>query len=435
MHRTQESLLANTRRSFLAFVTLTLMACGQAPEQGNESSAARPAATAASAAAGSSMAFEGARLIIGDGLAPIDNGMFLVADGLFVGVGAAGSIPVPSGATRVDLTGMTVMPAIVDAHTHLGTTRDALVDDLRQRAYFGIGAAVSLGADDASVPLEMRAELIPGAARYRSAGLGITAPEPGRREVHWVTNADEARQAVRTEAARNVDLIKIWVDDRDGQFEKLSPAVYRAVIEEAHRSGLRTTAHIFALEDAKGLLRAGLDLFAHGVRDRDIDDEFVELVRQSPNVILVPNLPNRGVAQDLSWLAGALPAAELAALQAGAVDQPEAQEAFGIQARNLKRLSDEGMTIAFGTDGNVAWSPHIEMEDMVAAGMTPAEVIVAATRNAASAADIGVIGTLEAGKSADFIVLEANPLDDIRNTRKIASVYLRGAQVDRSRPN
>ena len=249
--------------------------------------------------------------------------------------------------------------------------------------------------------------------------------------VHWVTTEAEARQAVRDEAARSVDLIKIWVDDRDGQYEQLSPAVYAAVIDEAHQHSLQVAAHIFDLEDGKGLLRAGVDIFAHGVRDRDIDDEFVELVAEHPNVVLIPNLPGRGVPTDLGWLADAIPDEELEALQESAAD-PQAQAAFAIQARNLARLSDEGMTIAFGTDGNTPWAPHVEMEDMVAAGMTPEQVLVAATRNAAAVLGLTDMGTIEAGKSADFIVLEANPLDDITNTRLIASVYLRGEGVDRA---
>lgn len=404
---------AATRAVSLALLMLT--ACGQAPEQ-----------------AQTIVVYEGARLIAGDGSAPIENAVFSVDNGRFVAVGEASEVSVPAGATRVDLTGMTVMPAIVDAHTHMSTTREALIDDLQRRAYFGVGAAVSMGSDGPDTPLELRDEMIPDAARFRSAGHGITGPEPGRRVVHWVTTEAEARQAVRDEAARNVDLIKIWVDDRDGQYEQLSPAIYGAVIDEAHQNGLRVAAHIFDLEDGKGLLRAGVDIFAHGVRDRDIDDEFVALVRERPNVVLIPNLPNRGVAADLSWLAGSMPVEELEALQAGATDQPQAQEAFGIQARNLARLSNEGMTIAFGTDGNTPWAPHVEMEDMVAAGMTPAQVLVAATRNAAALLDLSDMGTIEAGKSADFIVLEANPLDDITNTRRIASVYLRGEKVDRA---
>jgi imidazolonepropionase-like amidohydrolase len=377
--------------------------------------------------------YEGARLITGTGARPIENAAFVVADGRFTAVGAAGEVDAPAGASRVSLRGMTVMPAIVDAHVHLSTTRGELVADLERRAYFGIGAAVSLGADGDEVPLELRDETIPNAARYLSAGLGITAPEPGRREVHWVETEAEARAAVRTEAARDVDVIKIWVDDRNGQYEKLAPELYRAVIDEAHAAGLRVTAHIFALEDAKELLRAGIDLFAHGVRDRDIDAAGVALFKEHPNVIVVPNLPGRGVPTDLAWLEGSMPAAELEALAAANAENPEQQAAFGIQARNLARLSDERVTIAFGTDGNTAWAPHVELEDMVAAGMSPAEVIVAATRNAALAAGIEDMGTIEPGKSADFLVLEANPLDDITNTRRIADVYLRGRQVDRAR--
>ena len=375
--------------------------------------------------------YEGARLIVGNGQV-IENATFAVDNGQFLAVGEAGEVDVPAGAKRVDLTGMTVIPAIVDAHTHLGTTREALIEDLERRAYHGVGAAMSLGHDGEGVPLELRGEVIPGAAQYRSAGRGITSPEPGRSEVpHWITTEEEARQAVRDEAARNVNIIKIWVDDRNGQYEKLSPELYGAVIDEAHQNGLRVTAHIFALEDAKGLLRAGIDAFAHGVRDQDVDDEFVELVKERPDVVLVPNMPNRGVTTDLDWLKGSMPPEDLAEIQAAATERPEAQAGFAIQARNLARLSEEGMRIAFGTDGNNPWAPHVEMEDMVAAGMTPEQVLVAATRNAADVAGLSEIGSVEVGKSADFVVLEANPLDDITNTRRVSAVYLCGEEVDR----
>jgi len=258
-------------------------------------------------------------------------------------------------------------------------------------------------------------------------------PEPGRTEApYWVTTVPDARKAVQELAARKVDLVKIWVDDRGGTVTKLTPEIYGAVIDEAHKNGLRVTAHIFALDDAKGLLRAGIDAFAHGVRDRDIDDEFVNTMRQRPALILVPNLPDRGVVQDFAWLADSVPAAELNGLRAAATDRPAVQQTFGIQARNLARLNSVGLRIALGTDGNVSWAHHFEMEDMVAAGMTPSQVIVAATRNAADLLKLTDVGAIAAGKSADFLVLDANPLDDIRNTRRIADVYLRGTTVDRA---
>jgi imidazolonepropionase-like amidohydrolase len=249
---------------------------------------------------------------------------------------------------------------------------------------------------------------------------------------YWIRTGEEGRAAVRELAARKVDLVKIWVDDRDGKYMKLTPALYGAVIDEAHTLGLRVTAHLFTLEDAKGLLRAGVDAFAHGVRDRDIDDEFVAMMRERPEVVLVPNLPDRGVATDLSWLGETIPPLELKKLQEGATDRPPVQQAFGIQARNLAKLNAAGVTIALGTDGSAVWSHHAEMADMVAAGMTPAQVIVAATRNAADLLRVEDAGTLQAGKSADFLVLDANPLDDITNTRKISAVYLRGSAVDRA---
>jgi len=218
--------------------------------------------------------FEGARLITGDGGAPVENSAFIVENGRFTAVGRKGQIKVPSGAARVDLTGKTVMPAIVDAHKHLAVTRDVLVDQLQHFAYYGIGTTMSLGQDTGDDVYKVRAETFPNAARYHTAGRGLTGPEPGRSQApYWVTTVAEARKDVDEDAAKKVDIIKLWVDDRDHTVPKLSPELYSAGIDEAHKHHLRTIAHIYTLEDAKGVLRAGIDNFAHSVRDKEVDDE------------------------------------------------------------------------------------------------------------------------------------------------------------------
>jgi imidazolonepropionase-like amidohydrolase len=376
-------------------------------------------------------AFENARLIVGDGRV-IENATVVVQGTRIAQVGGAGDVRVPDGARRVDLAGKTVMPTIVDTHTHLSTTRDGLIRDLKQRAYFGVSAALSLGLDGFEL-LGMRNEIIPGAARFFSAGKGITRTEPGRATLQ-INSEAEARKGVQENAAHRSDIIKVWVDERDGKVEKVTPAQYAAIIDEAHNRGLRVTAHIVYMDDAKGLMRAGLDAFAHGVRDKDIDEETVSMFKARPYLTLTPNLPDRGVKKDLSWVRPGLPAAEFAKLEQANKDDPKAQAFYGIQARNLAKLNAAGVRMTLGTDGNRPWAPHEEMEDMVVAGMTPMQVIVAATRNSAGFVGMTDSGTLETGMSADFIVLDANPLDDITNTRRISSVILRGAAMDRTQP-
>ena len=273
--------------------------------------------------------FEGARLLIGDGRAPIENATFIVSGNHFTQVGRAGDVKAPAGAARVNLAGKTVMPMIIDTHTHLSQTREMLINDLTRRAYYGVSAAQSLGQDTTDVSFQIRAETaagkIPGAARFFTAGRGITGPEPGRTMApHWVNTAAEARAAVDEEAGKKVDMIKFWVDDRMGTVKKLTPEIYTAIIDEAHKKSLRTITHIYTLEDAKGTLRAGVDAFAHGVRDKDLDDEFMGIVKQHPNLVLGPNMPDRGVPTDLAWLRQSIPGGDFQKLEAANKDNAQA---------------------------------------------------------------------------------------------------------------
>ncbi len=414
-------------------------------------------------AGGGAVLFDGERLIIGDGRV-IESAAVLVQNNRIARVGRKGEVPLPPGAARVDLTGKTVMPAIIDPHNHLGYTnqktgasskenftRATIIDHLQRYAYYGVAATMSMGLDrwdvNPELPYQLRNEVIPNAALFLTVGRGIAAtPMAGptasyRLGVPYGAQTEaEGRKEVEELVARKVPIIKIWVDDRLGTVPKLQPNVYRAIIDEAHKRNTRVVAHIFALEDGKDLLKAGVDGFAHGVRDKDIDGEYLTIVRQHPDVWVEPNLPEQPEGpESLDWIADTIPAAQLKRMkdQLASRTPPQSKalaDAFGIQCRNLKKIRDAGVKIAFATDAgvDVAWTVHTELADMVQCGMTPAEALLAATRTAAEVIKSDQLGMVAAGKSADFIVLDANPLDAITNTRKINKVYLRGQEVDRA---
>jgi imidazolonepropionase-like amidohydrolase len=265
-----------------------------------------------------------------------------------------------------------------------------------------------------------------------------------------VTTVEGARAAVQELVPRRVTLIKTWVDDRGGTIQALRPELYRAIIEEAHRHGLRVAVHATGLEDAKALLRAGVDVFAHMIGD--VDDELVALFRERPHVVVLTALggPRRTIYAP--WLTPPHPlvvetvsAQQVARLQ-GRLGRatPEQlardREAWNRLARGVARLNAAGVKIGVGTDGGgqtgdqfVGWTMHTELENLVAAGLTPAQALVAATRTSADVLGLRDLGTVAAGKSADFVVLDANPLEEITNSRTIRAVYLRGRQVDRER--
>ena len=425
----------------------------------------------ASPAAAQTTIYQGARLIPGDGSAAIENSAFIVSNGNITRVGRAAEVNAPAGAMRVDLTGKTVMPTLIDIHTHTGFQkgatyrpenyrRETIIDDLNRALYFGVSAVVSECIDPGEAAFKIREEQAAGrlgGARLFTAGRGIGAPNAGpgadtyKGIAYEITTEEQARNAVSELAAQKVDFIKIWVDDRNGRAPELSPPLYRAVIDEAHKRGIRVNAHVFYLADAKGLVAAGIDGFTHLVRDKDMDDEVVQAIVKR-RVIIMPTLQNaeRGrntepPASLAAWLNGPAHEAigpELVAKVLGAYSgRPPAQasaarERYAILQRSLAKLSAAGARIVLGGDTGLQDDPfgfaeHRELELMVEAGMTPMQAIVAATRNGADYLGLKTAGTLAAGKQADFVVLDANPLENITNSRRIGRIFVKGREVNR----
>jgi imidazolonepropionase-like amidohydrolase len=338
-------------------------------------------------------------------------------------------------------------------------TRDTIVDQLDRYLYAGIGAVLSLGTDPGTLPFQVRADQAAGrrgGSTWLTAGRGIAAPNAGpgtpelKASAYGVTTEEEARRAVREQTAHKVDFIKIWVDDRNGTVPKLDPALSRAVIDEAHKQGTRVIAHVFYLADAKDLARAGVDGFAHLVRDREADDELVALVK-SRNIFVMPNLAiseNGAHASPPAWLADPLlretsPADVIARVgESFGRRTPDAvaraQRTYATMQRTLARLNAAGVTIVLGTDDGAvrdhfyAYTAHRELRLMVEAGMSPAQVLTAATKTSADVLRLTDRGRLEPGSRADLLVLDANPLDDITHTTRIAAVYQNGVAVDRA---
>jgi imidazolonepropionase-like amidohydrolase len=382
-------------------------------------------------------------------------------------------VTVPAGAVRIDLSGKTVMPALINTHGHPGFqkgltygrenyTRDTYLDDLSRAAYYGVRVVMSQGIDPGDLAYELRRDLEAGradGARLLIAGRGIGAPNAGPGAAAYqgiayeVTTAEEGRAAVRELAAKRVDLVKIWVDDRGGRAPRMPLPVYRAIIDESHQSGLKVNAHVFYHDDAVGLVEAGIDGLAHLVRDREMDGDLIAaIVRRG--VYVMPNLggAERGTHSSVpAWfeesglmrlLRESTPPPVVDRIRASFTSRDAsaakaARTRYTILQRSLAALNKAGARIILGCDTGLedhlfGYAEQRELAEMVAAGMSPAQAIVAATSRSAEYLGLRNMGTLAPGKRADFIVLYGNPLGDIRQTRSIESVYFNGRPLDRA---
>jgi imidazolonepropionase-like amidohydrolase len=416
--------------------------------------------------------FEGARLIVGDGRKPVEGGGILVRDGHIV---AAGSGVRPGdGDLRVDLAGKTVMPTIVNPHGHIGYfkgaaaarenfSRENVLDHLRRLAYYGVSVFQSLGTDRDDIELGIRDEQRAGTlddpelALLFSAGNGLVAPTPGSDNggpyfatdvIREVSTPAQARATVRELAAKNPDVIKFWVDDRNGTKRKFGPDVYSAIIDEAHQHGKKAIAHIYELEDAKGVVRAGADGTAHMVRAPGPDEELLGLLTDNDAFVFTSMSIQKALAEDPAWLDDRYLAQTVDQASRDAVrDQlsqmrghapTEMTAGYGILEAGLRAYLQAGVRVLLSADtGLLAQFPgfaeHRELEAMVTAGMPALDAITAATLLPAQMLGLADRGSLEPGKRADFIVLDANPLESIVNSRKISAVYIAGRALDREK--
>jgi imidazolonepropionase-like amidohydrolase len=392
----------------------------------------------------SAQAWVGARIIDGTGKPAIENATLVIRNGHIEAVGKR--VKVPTRAERIDARGKTIIPGLINAHGHLNS-EDRLGVYLRD----GITTILSLGGDKEFALREFCAKAPPGTVPrlYVAGPIQDSSAIPG---AVVVTTPEQARKSVDELIRNKPDIIKVRIDDFRGARQKMSPEVYAAVIDEAHKNGFRTAAHIVFLDDAKGVLRAGVDYIAHSVRDQEVDGEFIALMKKR-HVSYSPTLTRElavftyseapSFFSDPFFLKEADPA-EIAQMrdpkrQDTMRSDPSAQwykEHMPIAMRNLKKLSDAGINIAMGTDSGggpgrfQGYFEHLELEYETKAGLTPMQALISATSGAAKALNISKqVGTLEKGKLADFVVLAANPLDDIKNTRVIESVWIGGVRV------
>jgi imidazolonepropionase-like amidohydrolase len=397
-------------------------------------------------------AFTGATLVDGSG-ARIEHAVLIVRDGRVASAGRSDAVSIPKDARQVPLAGKFVSAGLISAHVHVsdvqGLAPRAYTDENTRRqlgvfARYGITTVLSLGGEQRPGFAARDAQ---GTAALDRSRIYLSG------EIVVGKTPEQARQMVASVAESKPDIIKIRVDDNLGTSTKMTPEVYRAVIDEAHRRGLRVAAHIFYLEDAKDLLRAGVDMIAHSVRDKDIDDEFIGMMK-ARNVPYCPTL-TREISTfvyesspafftdpfflreaDKAVVAQLQEPARQAAMSRSSSAQAY-KAALPIAQRNLKRAADAGLLIAMGTDAGPSperfqgYFEHIEMEMMAAAGLSPAQVLRAATSDAARALKLDDVGTLKAGAWGDFVVLDRDPLQDIRNTRTISGVWIAGNAVKR----
>jgi len=386
----------------------------------------------------------------------------------------------PKNVDVVDCTGKTVIPGLISAHSHLGIlinnadpspnayTAENVTASLNQFERYGVTTIVSLGVNrDLVYELrDQQREGKIGGATLLTAGRGIGVPNgaPGLNvapdQIYRPANADEARKDVDELAGHRADLVKIWLDSGHGKIPPMDPAVYTAVIDEAHKRRLKVAAHVYNLADARNLVNANVDIFAHSVRDEAVDPAFAQSLIQHkiwyiPTLTLdeafylyaaSPEVMRSAFFQQAAGpqLLAKLQAPDYAEKTLAASQTEQAKKDHEIAMKNLKTLYDAGVSIAFGTDSGAVvgrvpgFTEHRELEDLVAAGLTPLQAITIATgENGRLLHEINPklsVGLIKPDYSADLIVLSADPLMDVRNTRDIDAVYHHGVLVPNAPP-
>jgi imidazolonepropionase-like amidohydrolase len=414
--------------------------------------------------------FRGARLIDGTGKAARQNAVLVIDGDRIATVGVAGKVTIPAGARVVDVAGRTIIPGLINAHGHAGLvvegqnradayTRENVQAQLVRYEQYGVTSVLTLGLNrDLVFDLrdEQRAGPRPGATLF-TAGRGIGVPDAAPPvpvapdQVYRPKTAEEAVADVRETAAHHPDYLKIWVDDVYGKFPKMDPGVFKAAIDEAHRNKIRVASHVFYLADAKALIADGVDALAHSIRDRPVDAALVQQMKQRGTFYVATLGVDESAfafADDPSllddpFLAGALSPEVIAKFRTPEYREkvkadknlPRIREALANGMKNVKTLQEAGVHIAFGTDSGAnpvripGWAEHRELELLVRAGLSPMAALVAATRGSANMLGATDRGTLEKGKRADFLILAGNPLEDIRNTRKLVAIWHGGREV------
>ena len=411
------------------------------------------------------------RLIDGTGRPPVENASITIQDGRIAAITTDNGAKIPAGARSFEYSGKTVIPGLINAHGHLALvcglqnsatcyTKDNVVAELRQYERYGVTSMLSLGVNrDLIYEIRdaQRAGKLDGATVY-SADRGIGVPDAApplphaADQLYTPKGREEARADIDAMASRHADFVKIWVDNLHGTKPSMDPAIYRAVIEQAHRDGLHVAAHVYYLADAKALASDGVDVLAHSVRDQTVDQELLTAMKQR-GVFYIPTLTvdesffayveHPEWKNDAFLQAGMSP--ELFSMLTGDTQRQKVEHDpslalhkrdFANDQKNLKLAYDAGVKVGFGTDSGAipsripGFAEHHELEMMVAAGLTPMQAIMCATKTNAELLGIAkTTGTLTVGKQADLIVLDGNPLDDIRNTRKMVSVWHGGREV------
>ena len=420
-------------------------------------------------------------LVLINGTIITEDGRNTVAQAIAIGggkvtaVGTTAEMKARAGSARViDLGGKTVIPALINTHGHPGFqrgvsyeatnfNRDTVMNDLNRALYFGFAVVQSQGIESGDVMYQIRADQTAGSlggAKLLVAGRGIGAPNAGPGGATYagiayeITTEAEARKAVTELAAKKVDIVKIWVDDRNGRAPRLSPALYRVVIAEAHKRGLRVNAHVFYHVDAVDLVDAGIDGLVHMVRDVEMSDALVAAIVKK-NVYVNANMSSPRRATHVGnppWLTASDPMLQLLkeSVQPEVIARMEAafgkrdpkaadgaRERYAILDHSLAKLNAAGAKIVLGADTGLedhlfGLAEHLELQAMVDAGMTPAQALVTATSRAAEYLHLADRGSLTPGQRADLLVLDANPLENIVNARRISRMFINGAEIDRA---